>query len=89
LNNADEVASTPTILPVKFLDLENISARLNLIKIELIPPSKRGKLWSWDMCQGVEVEPAYSFNDCSQRSQGYGRLYHLKKGHDSCVEEMN
>ena len=79
----------PTISLVKFLDLENISARPNLIKIELIPPSKCSKLWPWYMCQGMEVEPTQSFNDGRQRSQGYSRLYHLKKGHDSHVKDMN
>lgn len=55
-----------TVLFMKLLDLEDISALLNDIKIELIPPSKCCKLWSRDVGQGMEVESTYSSSDGQQ-----------------------
>jgi len=72
---------------VKLLNLEDISALLNDIEIELIPPGKCCKLWAWYVSQGVEVEPTYSPSNGQQQRQDRCCLYNLEKSHDSSGEE--
>lgn len=48
---------------MKLLDFEDISARLDAVKIELIPPGKRRELWSRDMSQWVKVKSADRFDN--------------------------
>lgn len=64
-----------TVFLVKLLNLEDISALLNGIKIELVPPGQCCKPWSWYVGQGMEVEPTDGSSNGQQQRQDHCCLY--------------